>query len=236
MDKKSIAGLIVIAGIVGVLVFAGFNAVDFLTFRTEERVDTMSWACGDLLITAENRIEDNDIEGARVALQKAAEVIDDMKDFQKRHGEHEGSVPAMISLRECELKRLMGELEEKEWRLGYHTGRVVKVLNGDTFVMWTDEIDPATGRHGRLIIRIQFPKCPGSEEGCGYYTDYYYQATERFKDLILGKEVKVNISGSTIGWLGTTVWLAGVTYEGRDLARIIIEDLVQAIEEGEVIG
>jgi hypothetical protein len=90
MDKESIAGLIVIVGSVGVLIFAGFYSANFLTFRTEERVDTMSWRCADLLITAENCIEDNDIEGARVALQKAAKVIDDMKDFCKKHGEYEG--------------------------------------------------------------------------------------------------------------------------------------------------
>ena len=212
------------------LIFAGFYAVDFLT---EKRVDTMWWECGDLLITAQNCIEDNDIEGARVALQKADKIIADMKDFCKRHGEYEGVTPALISVREYELERLMDKVEKKEKWLGPHTGKAVKVLGGDTFVMRTDEIDPATGSPARLIIRIQFPPGPDNE-GYGYVTDYYRQAEKRLKDQILGKKVRANISGSTIGWLGTTHWLADVTYEGGDLAQAIKEDLAQAIEEEEI--
>ena len=64
MDKETIAGLIVIVGIVGVLIIQGFNVVDLLTFRDEDRGEMMSQACGDLLIIAENYIEDGDIEEA----------------------------------------------------------------------------------------------------------------------------------------------------------------------------
>jgi hypothetical protein len=131
----------------------------------------------------------------------------------------------MISARECELKRLMDEVEKREKWLGPHTGTVVKVLDGNTFVLAIDENDPATGRRARLTIIIASLECPEKGESGYDETGYKYNgnggykyATGILKAIILGERVKVDISRPIGGW-NENRWLADVTYSGGDLAR-----------------
>jgi hypothetical protein len=104
---------------IGTAVFAIFiveeiaQIIGFTASRVEERGSTMSWACNDLVESAEKSIKYNKKEAALVSLQKADEVIDDMKDFCDKHGDYEGSVPGMIDARESEKWEAVSWWESK---------------------------------------------------------------------------------------------------------------------------
>jgi len=104
---------------IGEAVFTAFiveesiQIVGFLLDRIEERGTTMSWACKDLVESAEKSIKYNKKEAALVSLQKADEVIDDMKDFCDSHGDYEGAVPGMIGARESEKWEAVSWWESK---------------------------------------------------------------------------------------------------------------------------
>jgi Micrococcal nuclease (thermonuclease) homologs len=170
--------------------------------------------------TAREYEDDEDWSGLKGLFPEWEAILDEYEEFVREHKiilyNPEGHRSFIRSSR-LEMERLMEKAEkeekkEKTW-LGTHTGKVTKVIDGDTFVLRTDEIDPATGERARLDIRIASLECPEKGE------PGYKHATEILEYLILGKRVEVDISKPTGGWGGTTRWLADVTYGGGDLAR-----------------
>ena len=172
--------------------------------------------------TAREYEDDKDWSGLKDLFPEWEALLDEYEDFVDEHKiilYHPEGHYSIIRTSRVEMERLVEKVEtgaakEEKW-LGPCTGKVTKVNDGDTFVMQTDEIDPATGSSARLTIRIEGLECPErGEEG-------YKYATEILRDMILGRRVEVDIVKPTGGWSGDR-YVADVTCGGSNLARAMI--------------